>query len=473
MSQIDICYIVSHGFAARMVLQTGLLERLVKQGKRVGLITPDANDPNIKAVCEASGIQLYEFKNETKRWSNQYLQMRKYFLEDIENNVALLEKHKRSRLDNKGNIKRQALTMLSYFVYKLNKVFPFIRTRFKKYETKYLESPEADKFLNKIAPGLLVATYPVNLTEGTLLSAAKRLNIQTCIHLLSWDNISCKGHFPALADKYIAWGPIMAEEFQSYYDISQDEIYQCGVPHFDAHIDVKKEPNIKPFLQKLGLDSEHPYLFFAMSAPRFCPQEIDIVEWLGKEIEANTFGEKMQLIVRPHPQNVTGNMRDEKWLGRLDNMITERVKVDYPELVDSKLQWSMKQTDMIRLSNMLAGCSVCLNSGSTVSIDAMMVDRPVVLTNFDPVEPLYYWYSATRMMDFPHLKKFTSFGGAPIAKSFEHLEELLKMYINNPKANWELRQKTRYMQCGENDGHATERVCKALEEILSGEKVIA
>jgi len=55
-TKIDICYIVSHGFAARMVLQTGLLKRLRAEGKSVALVTPDANDENLKLACESEGI---------------------------------------------------------------------------------------------------------------------------------------------------------------------------------------------------------------------------------------------------------------------------------------------------------------------------------------------------------------------------------------------------------------------------------
>ena len=38
---IDVCYIVSHGFASRMLVQTDLLGRLSDAGKRVALIAPE------------------------------------------------------------------------------------------------------------------------------------------------------------------------------------------------------------------------------------------------------------------------------------------------------------------------------------------------------------------------------------------------------------------------------------------------
>ena len=49
--RIDVCYLISHGFASRMIFQTGLLERLVEQGKKVAVIAPDREDPNLVEYC--------------------------------------------------------------------------------------------------------------------------------------------------------------------------------------------------------------------------------------------------------------------------------------------------------------------------------------------------------------------------------------------------------------------------------------
>lgn len=90
---IDIAYIVSHGFAARMVTQTNLLGLLVKEGKKVALICPDKNDTNLKEYCFNEGVELHEFNPRSQFWTGQYVEIRKYFLEDIDNNIALKEKH--------------------------------------------------------------------------------------------------------------------------------------------------------------------------------------------------------------------------------------------------------------------------------------------------------------------------------------------------------------------------------------------
>lgn len=469
----DIAYIISHGFAARMVMQTNLLGLLVKEGKRVALIAPDKNDENLKIYCGKNGVDLYEFNPDSNFWTSQYRDGRKYFLEDIKANPALWEKHLHATKFNKAkNPWRHIRPRLLMFCYYLCKMMPGLRTWYKKREEKYLENIEAQSLLDLINPELIVSTYPVNFSEAMLLKAAKLKGIKTVIHLLSWDNISCKGHFPQLADEYIAWGPIMQKELKDYYNIPDEKIHVCGVPHFDLHIESRENSKPEIHLKKLGLQAGKPYLFFGMSSPRFAPKEIDIVEWLAVEIGKDTFGKDMQLVVRPHPQNVQGSMADSSWLPRLKAMHNERVAVDYPQLVKSKMPWSMQEHDMTRLSHLLAGCSISLNSGSTLSIDALMCGVPVIITSFDGDYQLPYWQSSKRLIDYNHLNKFTSLGGASVVHSFNELAIVLKKYILNPDFNLSNRKLTIEQECANFTDPATEKIVDSFLSFIISKKIV-
>ncbi len=465
----DICYVVSHGFAARMVMQTNLLKKLVEQGYKVCLISPDAKDAALTEYCANNSINLVEFQPKIA-WSEDYLNARKYFLEDIKGNPALWEKHLRAIHNNPSRHPwKRARPYILYAANRLVRQIPVLRNWFKSAEDRYLLSDETQDFLKKLAPRLVVSTYPVNINEALLLRNAQVLNIKTIIHLLSWDNITCKGIFPATADNYIAWGGIMASEFEQYYSATSENVAQCGVPHFDEHFRMKTEgkDEYKPYLTDFGLNPDRPYLFVAMSAPYFAPNEIDIVEWLAAKVNTNYFGENMQFVVRPHPQNVTGSMADETWLPRLRALKNERVAVDFPNLVKSKLPWSMEQKDMIRFSSLISGATVVINSGSTASIDALMLGRPVILSSFDADFEHIYWKQVARVLEFPHYKKIIALGGIRVARNFQDFEQYIRLYIENPDADLEQREHTRFAQCGINDGKATERVVSALTQILS------
>ena len=470
----DLCYVISHGFAARMLFQTGLINQLTERGLKVAIITPDPEDDNLQAFQDNANIQIFGSSDKQNIWDDDYNFKRKYYLEDIKSNPALWEKHVYSLFYSPSKHPWKRVRPLFYYLaYAAIKVFPSIRHRFEKKENQYLKSDTAKKLVEKINPRLVVATYPVNLLEAKTLFAAKAKKIPTLLHLLSWDNITSKGRFPVAPDYFIAWGPIMYEELKAHYQTPDQRVFICGVPHFDHHIKIKEQNNYTAKLSKLGLAPDRPYLFVAMSAPRFAPREIDIVEWLAKNIEADVFGKDLQLVVRPHPQNVQGSMSKASWLKRLDQLQSKRVAIDYPRLVKSKIKWSMQKEDMDHLSNLLAGCSLCINSGSTVSIDALMLDKPVILTSFDGSDQLSYWKSARRLIDYTHLKKLVSLGGVQVARSYTDFQNKIQAYLSDPLLHMDERKATLTQQCFKNDGRSTERVVEAVQEILQDIKTNA
>lgn len=467
-SKIDIAYIVSHGFAARMVIQTNLLGLLRVQGLKVALIAPDGQDENLVSYCSSNDIALFEFQADSKFWTDQYFVARKYFLENIHANPALLEKHVRAtKLNRSLKPWRRLRPYLWYGFHWFANRSPSLRNWYKKREARHLESAKAKQLIEQISPQLVVATYPVSFSEAMLLRSAKQLGRKTIIHLLSWDNITAKGHFPQLADEYIAWGPIMQQELKSYYGIKDQHIHVCGVPHFDLHVQHRQSPQVADHLVALGLNPDLPYLFFGMSSPRFAPKEIDIVESLATSLVKNTFGSDMQLIIRPHPQNVQGGMADKSWLPRLEALKSNRVSIDFPDLAKSKMPWSMQQKDMGRMSNLLAGAKLSYNSGSTLSIDALMVNTPVILTSFDGAAQLTYWESARRLIDYVHLKKLVDCGGICVAKSYQQLEEYSLSFLNNSDYLMAKRQYTARQECANYDmGEATLSCVKVLEQLV-------
>ena len=465
--KVDLCFVISHGFAARMLLQTGLVVQLLEAGKRVAIITTDATDKNFDDFQEHSSVSIIEQPDQKNLWSENYQFKRMYYLEDFRNNTALLEKHKYAIWFNTSKHPwRRVRPFYYYIIYRLIRFLPAIRERFKKREKQYLESPTITKTIERIQPDLVVSTYPVDLLEARFLFAARQKGIKTLIHLLSWDNITCKGIFPAQSDYYITWGEVMSQELEEYYSPDPEKVFVCGVPHFDAHWKIKQDGGHQELFEELGLDPNLPYLFLAMSAPRFAPGEVDIVEWLAEKIQKNEFGSHLQLIVRPHPQNVTGFMADKKWLKRLEKLKGNKVVIDYPQLVNSKVRWSMQKTDMDRLSKLLLGCNLCINSGSTVSIDALTFDKPVMLTSFDGDRKLPYWKSAKRLVDYPHLKKLVASGGVEVASSFVDMERLIRHYLNHPNDGIDKRKEVFLNYCYQNDGKATKRAVQSMLKVL-------
>jgi hypothetical protein len=271
-------------------------------------------------------------------------------------------------------------------------------------------------------------------------------------------------------DYFIAWGPIMSAELREYYQVDPQNIIEAGVAHFDAHLTSVSPAATRAAISDLGLDPDKPYIFFGMMSPIFTPYEIEVVEWLVREVEANRFGEEMQLVIRPHPQNVQGYTADVSWLPRIDALASGRVGIDYPILEDSSLMWNMNEKDLPKLANLIGGCAVLLNSGSTLSIDAILQDKPVVLTMFDAGHPLPWWQSIYRGVSYYHLAKLIKLNGVRVTRSFEEMADAISAYLDDPTLDAEGRANVRRQETGPADGLASKRVAEALGQLLSRAK---
>jgi uncharacterized protein YneF (UPF0154 family) len=468
MSRFDVCYVISHGFAARMVLQTDLIPRIKETGlEKIAIILPGSYDKAFIPYEKELGIKIFFADFKYTFWSNDYMFFRKYIYEDFEKNPALKEKHIRSIKEQKGI--NPWKKMRPHIYYKLNKAArggKAVKSLFRRYESRMLNNKKLEALLEEVNPAMLAATYPVNYIEASLLFLARKKNIKTVIQLLSWDNITCKGYFPETSDYFISWGKIMSDEIKEYYGYPDDRIFETGVAHFDSHITLPAKEKISGYLKEAGLDPGKPYIFFGMSSPYFSPYEIDIVERLAGEVTEGIYGD-IQLVIRPHPQNVQGEMSDLNWLPRLEKLKNERVAVDYPGIEKSHIPWTVQKNDLDRLVNLIYGCSILINSGSTITIEGLIHNKPVILTMFDAGNKLPWHLSALRLTEYYHLKKITDTKAAAVVNSFDELTSEIKAYLTDPSRNEEARKKVTFLECGVMDGKAVSRIAEALHKITN------
>lgn len=454
---LDIMYLASHGFAVRMLLQTDLLKLLTAKGLKVGIVTPDAADDSLADYCKENNIVNIEYVEKPVKWLHNIELFRRYLLENVKNNPALYEKHLRMVEQAKSSSSMRSRVRLSNFADGLAKFAPFTKKLYKKFENRFSKSADAEAIIKKYAPRLLVSTIPVSVREAQLLYAASRQKVKTVTQILSWDNITCKGHFRMLSDEYIVWGPIMRDELKRFYKVKDQHIHECGVPHFDLHF--KNRESLK---WKAG---DEKYLVFAMSAPYFAPREIDIVEKIASWIEEGRWP-GLKFIVRPHPQNVIGNMADLTWLKRLDALSSENTSIDYPEINEgSNIRWSMKQSDMEKMSKLIAGSTAILNSGSTMTIDGLCYHNPVIVTAFDNEEELPWHISVKRVMEYEHFRNIVQSGAVAVAWNYRDLEDVITEAIENPTARLEEMKSILFAEVGVDDGKATERVVEVLHRM--------
>lgn len=457
-------YLISHGHTARGALQTGLLRLLADRGVDVVVVCKPGAASKLEEVVHAEGAMLDIYSGKTGRWDAQRTIFRSFVHQDVRKNPALWEKHQR-RLRN-GSVIRRLVNRFYFALGNFIRRLGILRRVYVALEARLYQSREAFLLLRKHNPDIVISTRPVDSMEAEVLSAAGRMGIHKTMYILSWDNITSKGVFPVLADSYLTWGDVMERELKEYYRVREDQLYTTGVTHFDVHAGVRDLYGFDcEWVRRAGVDPKKPYMLFTMSSSYFAPNEIDVIEWLASKVSGNAFGDDMQLIVRPHMQNLDNSFSDHSWVHRLEALSSARVGVDWPSVDSDQLTWFMSHDEMGKLSHLLKGASVCLNSGSTISIEACIFDKPVILTMIDVV-PQKDWTSVRRILKFKHIETFLSFDPADVVLSFEELEIAIRRALLNPRGRSENRKQVVAKECYKVDGLATERFVNNISHIL-------
>jgi CDP-glycerol glycerophosphotransferase (TagB/SpsB family) len=136
-----------------------------------------------------------------------------------------------------------------------------------------------------------------------------------------------------------------------------------------------------------------------------------------------------------------------------------------PSVLSEQLAWDLPRSDMIHLASLLAGSAMCINSNSTLCLDACMLDRPVINIAFDGWEELPYEKSARRGLNYIHMAKLLALGGIRIAKTFADLETHINAYLRDPQSDRCGRMLSVAQECGPKDGRAVERVAQTLLQL--------
>jgi len=456
-----IVVFLPHGFAARMVIRSGVAERIIRAGVKITVISANADEPYFQKECEKEGVACLKDKMDVGRMAEWFRVHRSYFLDDVLNNVTLKTNHD-ARYETRPVFKK-VLELINRFLAPKT----WFRKIAKAIELRVNKDPLVRQTLTDLRPDLLVLMNPFGEKETVYLSHARELGIPVACQMLSWDNITSKGTPLQMPDYFLSWGPIMTQEMIEWYDFPRERIYECGVAHFDVYSQKETFATQKEIVKKYQLPANLPYIFYGMVSEMMCGKEVDTLERLVAQINSQAFIKPCSLIIRPHPQTISGSLASgPETLKRIQALAGPRVAIDMPVVLSEKLAWDLPKNDMTHLASLLNGSAMCINASSTLCLDACMVNKPVIAVGFDGDETVPYKVSARRSLDCTHMVKLFAFGGIPIAKTFDNLKEHIDTILLNPKLGQEGRARAVSQECGPGDGRGSERVSEALIQLV-------
>lgn len=432
----SIALVVPRGDAVRSFLQTGVLSTLAASGARLTVLTPVPSD-EVRQVVSAADAELVtiEVPAFTKRLNliRQTSELAHYRM--LWSQVARNMWEKRDATEHRVARVRWLLRKARSRAL----AYPLVLDRMDQVERRLMaDEPavrEAERILQGIGPDLVFNCSHVHGSAGVpFVFAAAQLGIATGGYVFSWDNVTSRGRIHEPYDDLLVWTPwIKQNVLDLYTQWTPQNVHVVGTPQFDPHFDESLVWSREQLCERFGLDPTRPFIFYTAGISRHFPEEHRTVELLADLLDR--LPRRPQLLVRVNVKEVSDGM--------LALASQQRADVVFPEVSWDRSTSSAtpKLADLYEYTNLVRHADVGVNAASTVSLELMLHDRPIVNLGFDPPgASIPHHLRWERHLEFDHYRPIAESGAVHVAMLPDDLEPMLREALENPEAKSSLRR---------------------------------
>ncbi len=454
---------ISRGIIVRNILQTGVVDRLVRAGYRIVLFTTASEVPEFRdAFVHPPQVTALPFPR--KQWPRA---------DEIFSSLhrGLIYNRRTDLIAKVGQLHPSETNAFKYWSYRtvfqpLSKIRP-LRDLVRWLDFRILPVTEYDVLFREQKPALLFSTNIMEYEDTLLAKAARRNGVPVIGMPKSWDNLSKTG-FRVKPDRLIVWSPFMRDEARRFQNIPTERFDIVGVPQFDIYAQPERLASRDAFCRELGLDPAKRILVYG-SEGKVTPRDGEAVKMLVDAVRDGRLPRDVQFLVRPH-------------YGYRNELKKFEIVKDCPEVAIDLLnvpsagfsdQWDWRVEHWHRLAETLSYCSMLVTSPSTLTLDATALDKPVVNVAFDGYEGILpYGYSMTHWYDTEHYAPIVESGVPTVARSEKELVDAVRDALDHPERKAAARAKFRDRFCGPLDGHAAARVADVIDRLVREAKEI-
>ena len=319
------------------------------------------------------------------------------------------------------------------------------------------------ELLKKEKPDLLFFTHQRPPYLAPLDYAAKKLEIKTCSFIFSWDNLPSKGRMAAPFDSFLVWSKLMKEELQYFYPGTKEQpVEVVGTPQFEPYVLDRYKSSPEDFHQKFELDPSLKTICYSCGDASTSKNDPHYIEVIAKFIEDGKLNEKVNFLVRTSPAEdgsrftrLVENFPFIKW----NHPKWELTRENHPE------PWSQRvplPEDIKDLRSLLEFCDLNINMCSTMSLDFMLFDKPVINPTFGTgVNNLY---NDQKYLKYSHYERVVQSGAVAIAKNEEELLREINFSLKNPQARLKEQKELLDLQIGKPLGGTSQRIAETLKQ---------
>lgn len=317
---------------------------------------------------------------------------------------------------------------------------------------------EFDKLFEEIKPDLVFNGSHIHGLAGELpLGVAKRMGIPTVGFIFSWDNLTSRSRIFVPYDYYLVWHEHMKKQLLSIYPkIPPENIFITGTPQFDFHFKPEFCLTREELCQRIGTDPNRPYILYTTGMDTDFPEEHRTVELIVRLLQEMDIEPKPQLVVRTYVKGTSAEMK-----ALANRNITG---VIFPKVLWEEKWLTPMYEDLEIYTGLVKHAALGINAASTVSLELLMCDKPVINLGFDPPgSKLSHHLHWIRHINYDHYRLVAESGAVMVAYSENDMKKLLLKGLINPKVDSEKRQYfIKNMFDNTLDGYSGKRVAEQL-----------
>jgi hypothetical protein len=313
----------------------------------------------------------------------------------------------------------------------------------------------------KHQPDLLCALSLTNYDFDVVIAReAKRRKIPIFGMVRSWDNLSSHGLLRVVPNLLVLQNEFLKDMALRHQAISEREVSLpvIGLPHYDAVLDPASWLlERSEFLHLINVNPSNKIITYGAMGSFLFIKEDEMPEIFDDMIASGVLGDNVTLIYRGHPKfQISG----EK-MKQFGNVVFD---VAGAYLTDNEL----KLNPTTFFFNLIYHSDVIVTGGSTMAIDAAVLDKPTVCVAFDgrkEAERVNYWESVKRFYDlYTHFEKLLETAGVRLAYNEGELVKHIKEYLNDPSLDHPGRQAIVNLFVGPLDGKSGQRLASLLKD---------
>jgi hypothetical protein len=263
-------------------------------------------------------------------------------------------------------------------------------------------------------PALVIGTRSLmNSIDYGLIAEARTRDIPILTLAGSWDNFTTKGFFPFKAENIVVWNEKMAAELDEIFAVDRSRVVIVGYPRQSVLRSLAEGPDAENYLRQLGHGKFRRFVLYSASYSELThfpgdpyPLEYQVMAQVSERLE-QVLPEDVCILIRLHP------FSDPDGKTAFDGL--SRSFVFVPGRKDKYVERVMGPEDEAHLARQIALSECVVSLASTMTIDALTLEKPVINTTFDPRPDIPFINSNRRFYQYNHFKDLVEITKLPMA----------------------------------------------------------